>query len=543
MGVFVGTGRLTRLALRRDRIVLPVTFGLILAMVVGSIPALVATYPNYETQLAYVVASVPSIFGRIFQGTLQGPNLSSIIMAELFLFAAILIGVMSIFVVSRHTRHNEETGAGELIGSTVVSRSSPLSAALLVAIGVNLLLGFIIYLSLLSVPELGRTGSAFFAISLVLLGIFFAGVSAVTVQLSDYRRGANMMAISVLVGLFLVRGFGDAMGEVSADGLSVTAHWISWLSPLGWAYQVLPYTENRLTPLLMLLAITILAIGSSYFLMSKRDIGSSIFQSRSGRARAQASLLGGFGLARRLQRGGFLAWLIGFSISGLMVGFLVNDFRETFEENEVFQALIAQNSSDSLSKMIISSMFPLMAASLAGYAVTALSKMQDEEGSGRIELILSTALGRTKWLISHVWVITVGIASLFLSMGLVGAVSYLASATSEADVSFGEILLAAISSIPAMLLFAAVILVVFAFFGRFVKALAWTYYAYCALIASLVGIFSWPQWVSDFSPFTHTPIIPSDNPQLLPFFVMSALSVLLLGVSIMAFGRRDINLK
>lgn len=543
MKAFVGTKRLMRLDLRRDRITIPVTLLLAVAMTAGSAPALASAYPDYAAQLSYVTSSVASAVGRIFQGTIQGVSLGSILMAETFMTTAVILAIMSIFIVSRHTRHNEETGAEELIDSTVVSRSSPLTAALLVAIGANVVAGVLIFAALATVPELDKTGSAFFAASLAMTGIFFAGVSAITVQLSDYRRGANMLAISALALAFIIRGVGDAMGDINPDGLGVTASWLTWLSPLGWANQVLPYYENNVMPLLLLVVGFAVTAGVGYFLLTKRDIGSSIFESKPGPARAKVSLLRTDGLTRKLERPGLIAWSTGAVIMGVMMGVMVNDFRSTFEENEQFQEFLAMgNSSNNFGEIMVSAMFPLIGAMIAGYVVSALAKMQDEEGSGRLESLLSTTLSRTRWLFSYVGVITAGILATLGLLGVSGAIGYTA-VSENPEVGFGDIVLSGLSSIPATLLFGAIILFVFAAYGRLVKTFAWAYYAYCVLIASFAAIFTWPNWTTNLSPFTHTPAIPSTDVDLMPLFTMTLLAIAVTGFAALAFRRRNLNLK
>ncbi len=543
MKFFVGTKRLVRLNLRRDRISVPVTLLLAIGMTAGSAPALVTAYPDYALQLTYVASSVTSAVGRLFQGTIQGVSLGSILVAETFIFTAVILAIMSIFIVSRHTRHNEETGAGELIGSTIVSRSSPLTSALFVAIGANAVAGILIFLVLMGIPELDKVGSAYFAAALAMVGIFFAGVSAITVQLSDYRRGANMMALSALALSFIVRGVGDVMGTINADGLGVTSSWASWLSPLGWANRVLPYYDNNPLPLLLLLLGFMVMVAAGYFIRNRRDIGSSIFESKPGPARAKASFLRTGGLARRLQRANLIAWGIGAALMGTMMGAMVNDFRSAFEDNEVFQDFFAAGESTaSFGEIMISAMFPLIGAMIAGYTVSALSKMQDEEGSGRLEFLVSTTLSRTRWLFTHVKTIVAGVLIILGLLGVSGAIGY-TLATEELEVGFGDVVLAGLSSLPATLLFAAIILLVFAVYGRFVKTFAWAFYGYCVLIAQFATIFTWPSWTTNLSPFTHTPAIPAANINIAPLVVLSALAIALGALAVALFNRRNLQLK
>lgn len=542
MSAFTGTLRLFRLALRRDRITVPVTMLFAILMVGASAPALVNTYKTQEAILSYITSSVPSVVGRVFQGAVQGPTIGSILMAEVFLTGIIIVGIMSIFIISRHTRHNEETGAAELIGSGIVGKSAPLSAALLVAVVANIATGLLIFGILASVPEFDKTGSAFMALSIASFGLLMACISAITVQLSDYRRGANLMAIGVLGAFFVIRSFGDALGDISADGLSVTSNWITWISPMGWSFQVLPFAQNRIFPIAMMLGLALLTAGTSYLLMSKRDSGSSIFSSKPGPDRASKNLISTFGLTHRLQKSNFKAWATGFVVAGVLVAVIIDDFRKTFEENEIFAEWITASGGDSFIGSVLATMFPLLAAMLSGYVVSALSKMQDEESSGRIEYLLGTALGRVKWLLSHVGYTTMGIVVALGAMGAAGGIGYSLTAK-NADLSGFDIFLSAISSLPAMLLFMSVIVLVYTAMGRFVKPFAWTFYAYCALIGSVAGIFNWPKWSSYFSPFDHSSLYPTNNFDWLPVITMSLLAALIMISSTLIFKRRDIFLK
>lgn len=543
MSAFTGTTRLLRLALRRDRVTIPVMILMVLALVGGTAPALVSTYGGPEQILSYISSAVPSVVGRVFQGAVQGPTIGAVLIAETMLFGLIIMAIMSIFIISRHTRHNEETGAGELIGSGIIGRSAPLTAALLTAVLANLATGMLIFGALASIAEFDVTSSAYYALSLSSFGILMASVSAVTVQLSDYRRGANLMAMSVLGVFFVIRALGDALGDIGADGLSVVTSWITWLSPMGWSYQVLPFAEDRVFPILMLLGLSIILSGFAYFLMSKRDIGSSIFDTKPGPDRAKQSLLGASGLASRLQKSNLIAWGVGYATAGLLMAVVVNDFRSTFEDSEVFSDFVNSAGGSNFLESIIAAMFPLLAAMLSGYVISAVTKMQDEEASGRIEYLLATALGKVKWLFSHVGYTFMGIVVTLGLMGLAGGIGYALVADNTNQLSGFDVYAAAIVSIPAMILFMAVIVFVYAAVGRFVKSFAWAFYAYCALIGSIGGIFGWPAWSSYLSPFFHTPAYPAAEFEWLPVVIMTTLSGMLLAVSAKVFASRDVTLK
>ncbi len=541
MRVFKGTARLIRLALRRDRVVLPLTIFLVVIMVAGSIPALYEAYPDTAAQTSYVASAATSSVGRIFSGTVQGANLGSIVMAELYFFTAIIVAIMSIFIISRHTRYNEEIGAGEMIGSSVTGRSAQLSAALALAVCANILVGLLLFATLAPAEGLSVDGAALFGASIALVGIFFASIGAITAQLSDYRRGANSLAISILAVSFLVRAFGDALGELSADGLSVTASWISWLSPLGWGYQVLPFSEQNYVALLLLFIGASALILLSYTLMKRRDIGSSIFQAKAGPNRAPSYLLSITGLGFRLQRSQLYAWLTAFILAGSMITVVANDYREAFEETELFQELLAP-ASGSFTDTVIASMFPLIAAMLSAYVVATMIKVSQEETSGRLEQLLASAKTRTAWLVSNSSLIAGGAVLCFVVMGFFGGISYYIAADTP-ETEFMDIVISSGFNIPAMLLFLSILTLVFSVSTKFFKSFAWFAYAFVALIGSFASIFSWPQWTQNLSPFSHTPLYPATDIDYGPLYVMLILAAILTVLSIVIFSRRDLQLK
>ena len=532
--------RLIRLCLRRDRWTLPTTISLILFIVVGSAATLIVTYGNQESIASYAAAAATSAIGRIFQGAIQDASIGSILVAEIFLTGAVILGIVSIFTVSRHSRHNEETGTAELICARNVRKSDLLTAALIIAIGTNLLIGLFIFSGLALMDEFDSAGSAYFAGALSAFGILMAAISALAVQLSAYRRGANIIALGVLGVFFLIRGLGDAFGQVAADGLSATSHWLSLLSPMGWSLQVLPFGANRLWPILALLTLSSLLIAGSYYLSGRRDLDSGIIAIRTGRAEARSSLLSPAGLAWRLQKTNLIAWLIGASIVGALTAIVINDYRQTLTENEVFANWITADGTLAIAT-ILAVMLPLVIALLSGYSVAAITKMQDEEISGRLEHLLATGISKTKWFLSHLWAICTGNLLILVAVGIAGSLGYFLAFGSDQEIGSLDLLWSALANLPALILFTTLICLVFALRNNMTKVLAWAFYGYCTLIGSLTGIFGWPQWVQSFSPFSHSPLYPAPQGfDWLPALIMSGLATIILISSLVIFTKRDL---
>src|SRR3954452_1158394 len=144
------TRELLRLALRRDRIMLPawvVALGLAAFAVASSYVGLYKTEAS-RAEVGRTLGSTPAtlaLYGRIYAdsvGGLVGWRLGGIALA--------LAGLMTILIVTRHTRAEEETGRAELVGAGVVDRRAPLAAALLTAGVASVALGLLVTLAVVA---------------------------------------------------------------------------------------------------------------------------------------------------------------------------------------------------------------------------------------------------------------------------------------------------------------------------------------------------------------------------------------------------------
>ena len=162
---------------------------------------------------------------------MYGDSLGALIVWKAGLFVAVGAGLLGIFAVIRHTRADEEAGRLELVGATAVGRYAALAAALAVTIGACLVVGLLLAVVQI-VFRLPAAGSLALGAATALAGCMFAGVAAVTAQLTESARTARGMAISVLGLAYLLRAVGDPAPALS---------WLSWVSPLGWIERVQPY--------------------------------------------------------------------------------------------------------------------------------------------------------------------------------------------------------------------------------------------------------------------------------------------------------------
>ncbi|MGI9208048.1 MAG: anibiotic ABC transporter, partial [Rhodococcus sp. (in: high G+C Gram-positive bacteria)] len=272
---FAGTGRLVRLALRRDRIRLPVWLLALTAILAFSAASVAGLYPTVAELRGFAAASAASPVALATNGLVSGYSTGAVVASQTVMPLALAAALMTTLLVVRHTRQNEETGAAELIGAAVVGRRALLAAALLVAVGANLTLG-VLSAAVLTLQGLPAGGSAALGASVAAAGIAFAAVAAVTAQVTDSARTANGLAGAALGVAFLLRAVGDMTGTVTGDGTRVESGWPTWLSPIGWAEQMRPYDSDDWWVLALPMVFSLVLCVVAVALTGRRDLGSGL---------------------------------------------------------------------------------------------------------------------------------------------------------------------------------------------------------------------------------------------------------------------------
>ncbi|AKE90915.1 ABC transporter permease [Rhodococcus aetherivorans] len=537
---FVGTGRLVRLAVRRDRVQLPVWLAAIAIVYAISVSSLKGLYPAQEDLHLIAVSSAVSPVVLATNGLVSGDSLGAVVAAQTLLFLALAAGLMSTMAVVRHTRQNEETGRAELVGANVVGRRALLTAALIVVAAANVALAL-----LLTVVSLGfglpLSGSLALGAATGAAGVAFAAVAAVTAQVAEGARAANGLAGAALGVAFLLRAVGDSAGTVDPGGVSVTSMWLSWLSPIGWAQQIRPYDVDAWWILLLFAAFTAATTWTAYVLTGRRDHGAGLVQPRPGPDRAATWLPTAVGFAWRVQRTTLMWWALGIAVLAATYGSVANEMDNFLDEEGAVADMMKQlgGGAEAITDAYFAMIFLMMALFASGYAVQAVLRMHGEETSGRVEPVLSTALGRVPWMLAHIAVVTVGVIVLQVVTGVALAVSY-GMTIGDITGPLGNLLPAALAFVPAVLLVGAMAVLCVGVAPRRASSVAWGVFAVWLIIGQLGALLDLPQAVLDLSPFVHVPALPAADMRPLPLLVLLLVAVATATAGVSAMRRRDL---
>ncbi len=528
---YLGTGTLTLLALKRDRIRLAawmLGIALLLGFMVAAFGEMLPTDQDI-INMATAHGSNPVV--RVFLGPISGVSLGGFMMFRISTMFAVMIAFFGILTVTRHTRHNEETGCEELTGSTVVGRHAGLLAALIVAIGGNILLAVLLAIAFI-VNGHPVDGSFAAGAALGAVGIAFAGVASITAQLADTTRGANGMAGLAMGATFLVSGVGNMLGDFNPATITITSAWPVWLSPFGWYQQIHSFYENNWWILLLFAAFFVLAVNVAFMLNSRRDVGMGMIPARKGPAAASPGLLSPLGLAWMLQRKLFMVWSMAALVFGAVFGGATTELADRMsgmERAELFGDIFGT------SELFTMALVAILGPFIVFYTVLAFLRMVSEETDGLAEPILATAVTRLKWILSHITCFVLGTLAILLALGLGTAVASII----EPDIRALKLLEAAMIQVPSILVLAGLSIMIFGLVPRWSGTLAWAALVISMLAGPFLGpALDLPQWVQHVSPFTHAPSV-TEPVSAAPIIAMLLIAAALTAIGLLSYCRRS----
>ncbi|MCT9931185.1 ABC transporter permease [Planotetraspora sp. A-T 1434] len=539
MSAYAGTGHLIRLAVRRDRVQLPIWIIGSAAVLAAGAAAVADEFPAEADRVTALRGAGGSPAVLLMRGAPVGTDIGALVNFRNFAFMMVLAGLMSTFAVVRHTRQNEETGRAEMVGAGAVGRHAGLTAALAVTLGANLLLGAALTGTLLG-AKLPADGALAFGAACAAIGMAFAGLAAVAAQLFQSSRAANACAATAVGVAYLVRGIGDALGERAPDGIQVTSNWLSWLSPIGWGMQVRPYGGERWWVLALPVVLLAVCVLGAFALVDRRDLGAGLIPDRPGPATGSRALLSPLGLAWRLHRGSALGWVIGSAAFGVGIGSLGDAVNDAMSGNAGATQLIGQlagTAAPGLVDVYFAAMMNVFGALAAGFAVQTLLRLRSEEAGGRAEAVLATAVGRVRWVVSHLACAAGGAAAMLV---FAGAGAGIADAAVGGDEGVMTLIGAGLAQLPAALTVAGFVLLVFGGLPRLLVTLAWAGLVVSIAFGLLGDVLGLPRQVRDLSPFSHVPSIPAVDATAGPIVALVAVAAVLAAAGMALFRRRDL---
>lgn len=526
---FTGTGKLLKLYLRRDRMVLPVWILLPMLAISGQV-SFVKAMPDWQIFITELTKSS-------LTSTLLGPvaplSMEGAILWRGMLQASIAVMIGAAFTVIRHTRTEETSGRNELILGRAVGRYANLSAALILSCAGSLLAGLLAAAFLMGNGFAG-SGSLLVGLTLAASGCAFAGIGGVCAQIFE-QSGSARGAVFGVYGLTMVAMVLNHMKGGSTG-------W-AWLAVEAWYRITVPFGENHAWPLLVFILLSALPMMLSYLLLIRRDMGAGLIAQREGAANASLRFNSPMALAWRQLRGSIVAWVIGMFYLGGIMGVatpnISDAIRSTLAEISAWGEAIAKLGNQEAFIAILIYILGLMGG-LSVFAITTVQSLRREEKEHYAEMVLSRPVSRSQWMGSYLTVASASSALILLALGLATGLGWSIAAGDFSH--FPRVLSMSLSKIPPILVIIGIAALFYGWVPRLAFVLNWVVLGVFIIIEMLweVGVVGWS--VMQWTPFSYAHYsIPINELSIMPLglLTLGAAGFGLLGL--VGFRRRSLH--
>lgn len=524
-----GFRQVVALILRRDRVWLPawivgnVTLTAVTAAAVQSTLATPEALASYENTV-YGSAATLLMAGRgVALDTVGGVTVN-----ETSFAAILLVALMTLFGVVRHTRADEEAGRTELVRAGAIGRDAPIAAALAVLAAASTLTAVLTSIVLVSLG-LDPSGSIAFGTAVACVGIAFATCGLIAAQVASSARSALGAGTAALGLAFLVRGIG-----------AVNDSWLVWVSPIGWAQNIDAFGEERWWIPALFGAASAAGFAAAAALGSRRDLGSGLFTQRAGRSHGSRLLGSQFGLAMRQQRGLIAGWGVGLTALAAVYGAVAVEVPRMLKSMPEIAKLIGADGPERFLDAYLSYSFLFIASVLSAFLVVSVLRLRSDELNGRAEMLLSGPTSRISWAIGTLSVSLIAAAAILAASGLCAGVAYAVADRGSAQAS-DHILNAlgdAMAQFPAVAVVGAI---AFAVWGWTGTAFGWLYATFAMVDSFLGDLLKLPGWIRTLSPFRHSQGSAAASTSPMTFLALAAAAAVFITLGLNGVRRRDIR--
>jgi ABC-2 type transport system permease protein len=524
--------KLLRLALRRDRVYL--TCWIVGLVALGTL--FVPIFPQVagsEAEMATLGEMMNNPAMVAMCGLRYGGDYTMAIMYTqmMLVWMALAFAAMSILLVARHTRGDEEAGRLEVLRSLPVGRSANLLAVAVLAVIANAIPAALIGLIMpvFQVDTIDLPGSLVSGAALGACGLVFAAFTLIVAQVMPSSRGTTGVAMAAMGVAYLVRAYGD----VSAPNVALA-------TPFGLIEKTEPFYTNAYWPVWVSLGAAVILGAVGLWLNRARDLGLGLLPQRPGRAHAPRLLGGELGLGWRLIRGTLIAWAATVFVVAAAYGSVMGDMAGFIESSEVYQQLmqVTPGQADLVSP-IVATLQLIMAIIGAVPVILAVNRLAGEEKKGRLDQVYGTAASRRRLFLGHALLAGLAAVVMQLLAGLgFGLIARSAMKTNPVDL--GLVLRVAANYWPALLAFGGLALCLVGWAKR-AAAVTWAYLVAAFLLAYLGGMLDLPRWAGRLTPFGLLQRYPVEAFSLWPWLGLVVAAVALAWAGLVGYRRRDIT--
>jgi len=488
------------------------------------------SYPTVADRLSFAHAfgtnkAVVLFYGKAYDLLTVGGYSAWRVGGTLALFAA----VFGLLAAVRAMRTEEDAGRAELVLSGIIGRDAEYVAAI-VAIAATIMVLWVAALVGSVAGGLSLAGSAYLALAVVSPALVFVGVGAVASQLAPTRRLALELGGAVVALAFLLRVIADT---------SAGAGWVRWITPLGWAEELRPFTGAQPLVLVLPVAATVLLVAVAARIYAVRDIGSGVLAANDTAAPRLGLLSSSTQQSFRSERASLLVWLSSVGVFAVVVGVISNSISSAGISKQLDQTLAKLGAGSVLTpKGYIGFSFLFFVVVVSLFACSQVAAARHEEASQRLETLLALPVSRRRWLGGRMTLAMGAAAAISVSAG---ALAWAGARSQGVSISLSTMLGAGANCLAPALLFLGVAALAYAAFPRAAAGIAYALVAVAFLWQLFAALLGAPKWLADLTPFAHVGLVPAQSFDSGGAAVMAAIGLVGAAGALLLFGRRDLS--
>jgi ABC-2 type transport system permease protein len=341
--------------------------------------------------------------------------------------------------------------------------------------------------------ELGKALSMTF-------GLFCCYTIALLVsQLPAERQTATAFSVGALVVLLLINGIADTVPSAS---------WIGVISPFHWMEKTTSAAPGGTFDVGATIGLALAAavmLGLSVGIFQRRDVGSGLISF--GRRAHAAVRVASRNVMLRLpfteglweQRVGLAVWAVSTFLLGAIMVSVVKSVADALNADPNLAALFSKAMGGNIYEGLMGIVwFGFALLILAAYAVVQVSRWAAQDSEGRVEMLLSTPVSRTRVVIDRAFEFAV--ASLLIVIA--GSLGVAAKAPSSGlNIGAGHLFTSSLLMWPFALAFGGLGVAVVSRWPRIAVPFLAAFAAIEYFLGDLAPVFKFPGWVANLSVF------------------------------------------
>jgi ABC-2 type transport system permease protein len=358
-------------------------------------------------------------------------------------------------------------------------------------------------------------------------------------QLPAERQTATALGVGALVLLLVVNGIADTIDSASSIGIISPFHWMERTS------SAAPGGTFDLGATLGLAVAAVALIGATVPIYQRRDIGSGLFTW--GRSTAAAVRVASRNFLLRLpsteglweQRVGLTVWVVSTMVLGSLMLSVTKSIGDALFSDPTLAALF-QNAAPGPRYTALLGLvwFGIALLLLAGYAVVQVSRWSAQDQEGRVEMLLSAPISRTRVIIERA--LEFAVASLLIVIG--GYIGVAATAPgSGLNLDAVHVFSASALLWPFALAFGGLGVAVASRWPRIAVPFLATFAVVEWILGDLGPLFKLPDWLANLSVFHlyGNPVVGNLN--WTPAISMILVFVVGFGAALVLMRKRDVS--